>query len=84
MAAADTIANGRPPRRASDCDLILEHPEVSRHHAELLRIDGVSYELRDLDSTNGTLVNGVRVGSRLVGDGDEICLGSLPFNLYLE
>ncbi|TCO23410.1 FHA domain-containing protein [Kribbella steppae] len=70
--------------RASDCDLILEHPDISRHHAELLRIDGVSFELRDLDSTNGTFVNGVRVGSRLVGDGDEIRLGSFPLNLYLE
>ncbi|MGW1341556.1 FHA domain-containing protein [Kribbella sp. NPDC002412] len=69
--------------RAPDCDLILEHPEVSRHHADLLRIDEVSYELRDLGSTNGTYVNGVRVHSRLVGDGDQICLGSFPLNLYL-
>lgn len=70
--------------RASDCDLILEHPKVSRHHAELLRIDGVSFELRDLGSTNGTFVNGVRVGSQMVGDGDEIRLGSFPLSLYLE
>ncbi|MFI6679021.1 FHA domain-containing protein [Kribbella sp. NPDC050470] len=69
--------------RAPDCDLILDHPEVSRHHAELLRMDELSYELRDLGSTNGTSVNGARVHSRLVGDGDQLRLGSLPLNLYL-
>jgi hypothetical protein len=69
--------------RAPDCDLILEHPEVSRHHAELLRMDELSYELRDLGSTNGTFVNGVRIHSQLVGDGDQIRLGSFPLNLYL-
>jgi len=69
--------------RAPDCDLILDRSEVSRHHAELLRIDEVSYELRDLGSTNGTSVNGVRVSSQLVGDGDEIRLGSFPLSLYI-
>lgn len=69
--------------RAPDCDLILDHPEVSRHHAELLRMDELSYELRDLGSTNGTYVNGARVHSRLVGDGDQLRLGSFPLNLYL-
>lgn len=75
----DLVLIGRSP----DCDLILEHPEVSRRHAELLRIDEVSYELRDLGSTNGTFVNGVRVRSQLVGDGDQIRLGTFPLSLYL-
>jgi hypothetical protein len=69
--------------RAPDCDLILDRPEVSRHHAELLRIDAVTYEVRDLGSTNGTQVNGVPVQTAMVGDGDEIRLGALPFRLYL-
>lgn len=69
--------------RAPDCDLILDRQEVSRHHAELLRIDASGYELHDLGSTNGTLVNGVPVESSMVGDGDEIRLGSLPFRLFL-
>jgi len=69
--------------RAPDCDVIIDRQEVSRHHAELLRIDATSYELRDLGSTNGTSVNGVRIETAMVGDGDEIRLGALPFRLYL-
>lgn len=69
--------------RAPDCDLILDHPEVSRHHAELLRIDAVTYEVRDLGSTNGTRVNGVPVEAAMVGDGAEIRLETLPLRLYL-
>jgi hypothetical protein len=70
--------------RAPDCDLILDRPEVSRHHAELLRIDAATYEVRDLGSTNGTQVNGVPVRTAMVGDGDEIRLGSLPLRVYLS
>ncbi|MDX2972028.1 FHA domain-containing protein [Kribbella solani] len=69
--------------RAPDCDLILDRPEISRHHAELLRIDPTSYELRDLGSTNGTQLNGVPVDTAMAGDGDEIRLGGVPFRLYV-
>ena len=69
--------------RASDCDLIVDRPGVSRHHAELLRIDAAGYELRDLGSTNGTFVNGVPTQTAMVGDGDEIRLGALPLRLHL-
>jgi hypothetical protein len=69
--------------RAPDCDLILESPEVSRHHAELLRIDAAGYEVRDLGSTNATHVNGERVSTAMVGDGDEIRLGGLALRLYI-
>ncbi|MFI5692674.1 FHA domain-containing protein [Kribbella sp. NPDC051586] len=69
--------------RAPDSDVILDRQEISRHHAELLRIDATSYELRDLGSTNGTQVNGVRIETAMVGNGDEIRLGALAFRLYL-
>ena len=65
-------------------DLILDRPEVSRHHAELLRIDATSYELRDLGSTNGTLVNGVPIETALVTHGDEIRLGAVPFRILVS
>ncbi|MFG1908155.1 FHA domain-containing protein [Kribbella sp. NPDC048928] len=70
--------------RAPDCDLILDRQEVSRHHAELLRIDAASYELRDLGSTNGTQLNGVPIQTAMVVHGDEIRLGGLPFRLLLS
>ncbi|TCC50262.1 FHA domain-containing protein [Kribbella capetownensis] len=80
MPILDLVLIGRSP----DCDLILDHPQVSRHHAELLRIDQVTFELRDLGSTNGTTVNGVPVRTIHVGDGDEIRLGNFPLHLYLS
>jgi len=44
---------GRDP----DCDLTLEHPTVSANHALVTR-KGTSVSIKDLDSTNGTLVGG--------------------------
>jgi hypothetical protein len=70
--------------RAPDCDVILDRQEISRHHAELLRIDTTGYELRDLGSTNGTQVNGAPIQTAMVGHGDEIRLGALPFHLLLS
>jgi hypothetical protein len=69
--------------RAPDCDLILDRPEMSRHHAELLRIDATGYELRDFGSRNGTRVNGVPIETAMVGNGDEIRLGGSAFRLFL-
>ncbi|WP_202866219.1 FHA domain-containing protein [Kribbella turkmenica] len=69
--------------RAPDCDLILDRPQVSRDHAELLKIDATGYEIRDLGSTNGTRVNGEPVQTAMVRDGDEVRLGSHPLTLYL-
>jgi pSer/pThr/pTyr-binding forkhead associated (FHA) protein len=64
--------------------VIIDRQEISRHHAELLRIDATSYELRDLGSTNGTMANGVPIQTAMVGHGDEIRLGALPFRLLLS
>ena len=47
--------------RAPGCDLVIEHPSVSRAHAELRDADG-TWRLRDLDSKNGSFVDGARVG----------------------
>jgi hypothetical protein len=61
--------------RSKDCDVPLADGNVSRRHAEIGRsADG--FMLRDLDSTNGTMVNGRRVKSATVGEGDEITLGT--------
>jgi pSer/pThr/pTyr-binding forkhead associated (FHA) protein len=42
--------------RDDDNDMIIRHPAVSRHHAQLLR-QGDSWLVRDLDSDNGTYVS---------------------------
>ena len=52
-----TLLVGRDP----SCDILLPNQNVSRFHAKLLRRDGRCY-LEDNNSTNGTFVNGIRIG----------------------
>ena len=62
--------------RRKDCDIILRRPLVSAHHCVLHRNndDGCWY-VQDLDSTNGTWVNGQQVTESPLSSGDYIGLG---------
>ncbi len=55
--------------------LQLHDKEVSRHHAEIRRVQN-DYTLSDLNSSNGTFVNGQRVVQHELASGDQIQLGS--------
>jgi len=59
--------------RGSDCEVIIQERQVSRHHAQIER-RASTYFLRDLGSKNGTYVNGHEVHSQpcQLKDGDEI------------
>ncbi|MEP7225662.1 MAG: DUF3662 and FHA domain-containing protein [Actinomycetota bacterium] len=61
--------------RSRGCDVPVPDVNVSRRHAEL-RQEGATYWIVDLDSTNGTAVNGKRTGRERLRDGDTITLGS--------
>jgi pSer/pThr/pTyr-binding forkhead associated (FHA) protein/peroxiredoxin len=62
-------------------DIVIRSPTVSRRHAKLVRRQG-HYELTDLDSTNGTLINSRRISTpTLVELGDEVRFGSVRFVL---
>jgi hypothetical protein len=61
--------------RSRDCDIRLTDPNVSRRHAEVRR-EGPSFVVVDLDSTNGTEVNGRRVKRARLENRDTIVLGS--------
>jgi len=64
-----------------DGDLVVEDPEVSRRHA-VLRRSGGSVVVEDLDSTNGTFVNGERIRSPIaVGPGDQIRVGQTTLEI---
>lgn len=65
-----TLIVGRLP----SCDVVLTATSVSRRHARLLFRDG-SWVIQDLDSLNGTEVNGVAVGRCELRPGDHLCLG---------
>jgi diguanylate cyclase (GGDEF)-like protein len=67
--------------RGSQADLVLRDEIASRQHAEITRLslEGslVEYYVSDLESTNGTFLNGAKVMSQqLLQDGDKIKIGS--------
>jgi len=61
--------------RSSACDVPLDDVSASRRHAEIRRRAGKTV-LVDLDSTNGTLVNGRRVREAPLRAGDRITIGT--------
>jgi signal transduction histidine kinase/ActR/RegA family two-component response regulator len=68
----DVATLGRDPGNA----IVLADPTVSRRHAEIRRGEDGRYRLTDLGSTHGTWVAGRRVREAVLGDGDEIRIGS--------
>jgi hypothetical protein len=68
----EPITIGRLP----ECDVVVSDPAVSRRHAEVRRRDG-QFVVVDLDSTNGTRVNGTGIRERVLADGDEITVGGV-------
>ena len=67
----DAVVLGRSP----ETDIVLEDPYASEFHMRLIRQDG-GIVLHDLGSTNGTYVNGRRVGAPIpLSKGDAIQVG---------
>src|SRR4029453_8603382 len=71
---ADEVSIGRD----SESVLRVNHPSVSRRHCLVTRA-GNEFQIRDLDSYNGTFVNGVPVQERTLQHGDQVALGDLLF-----
>lgn len=70
--------------RGNECDLLLPEPQVSRQHIKIKNIGG-QYVLEDLDSKNGTWINGQQLkGERLLHDGDEINIGLAVTLVFVE
>ncbi|MDT5410668.1 MAG: transport system ATP-binding/permease protein [Mycobacterium sp.] len=62
--------------RANDNDIVIQDVLASRHHAFLVD-SPLGTEIRDAHSVNGTFVNGVRVGSAVLNEGDVITIGNI-------
>ncbi len=60
--------------RLQECDICLADANVSRRHAELFLLDG-DWFLQDLESTNGTMLNGEPVTRARLRDGDVMEIG---------
>ncbi|MFZ1937006.1 MAG: FHA domain-containing protein, partial [Thermoguttaceae bacterium] len=66
-----TVRLGRDPSST----IPLHDTEVSRHHAEIRWIDG-EYAISDLNSSNGTFINGQRIRQQQLASGDQLQVGS--------
>lgn len=63
--------------RASDNDIRFDNDSVSGHHAEVYHLPDGAFQICDLDSTNGTWVNGQRVRAKVLKSGDVLELGEV-------
>ena len=83
-----TVADGEPEQtfrimpgvirtvgRATGADFIVDAPLVSRVHCRLTALPDGGLEVHDLDSTNGTFLNGKRVQTARVSKGDRLGVG---------
>jgi adenylate cyclase len=69
--------------RARENDVVVNHGNVSRHHAEIAIVANRVY-FKDLGSSNRSYVNGAPVELAELGDGDELRLGSTPLIYHAE
>jgi len=67
----ESVTIGRSP----ECDMPITDGQASRRHASVVR-KGDGFEVSDLGSTNGTLLNDVQVKTKLLGHGDIIKIGA--------
>ncbi len=78
--AQDQLILGRLP----ECDVYLPYSEISRRHCQFRRIAEGKWRVEDLGSTNGTLVNQVRIEKpKLVNNGDIVQLGNVTIKVKL-
>jgi pSer/pThr/pTyr-binding forkhead associated (FHA) protein len=83
VGGGDTIPLLRPNMtlgRRESCDVPLQFPNVSGVHCELSFRDGY-WSIKDLNSTNGIKVNGMRVQARPLKPGDEIAIAKRRFTI---
>ncbi|MFC1677554.1 FHA domain-containing protein [Planctomycetota bacterium] len=69
--------------RRSECDLCIPLKAVSRKHCQL-NTDGGKLKIRDLNSSNGTMVNGRSVEEAMIQPGDSLKIGPLTFLVKID
>jgi len=69
--------------RGQECSIEVDDPEISRKHFKMIR-ENKRWFVEDLESTNGTCVNKLRVDRYLVKSGDRIKAGQTIFRFYVE
>jgi ABC-type multidrug transport system ATPase subunit len=70
--------------RTTDNDVVIDHPQVSRHHARFVQ-QGSSYLIEDLNSSNGIFLNGRRIKKpEPVGPMDQIKIGAFLLKIDMD
>lgn len=69
--------------RDADVSLPMVHDGVSRRHAEIVRDADDALNVRDLGSTNGTIVNGAPISTHRLANGDRIQIGTVELEYRL-
>jgi len=67
--------------REGTCDVYVESNQVSRRHC-LLQVTERGLLVKDLESTNGTFVNGIPITDGYINEGDRLSLGTYVMTLY--
>ncbi len=67
--------------RGDEAGLRVDRPLVSRRHCRVIAHPDGRLEVVDLDSTNGTFVNGRRVARAWLGPGDRLTVGRVAFRV---
>lgn len=82
---AVTVPSGRTlvVGRSSACDVPIRDLTVSRHHAEV-EAAAAGLRVRDLGSTNGTFINGVRISEGVASPGTRVAFGKVVFQVMEE
>lgn len=62
--------------RSSECDVVIDHPEVSGRHAIITLMPDSTVEIKDVGSKNGVYINGKKVLTGILQPGDKLSLGS--------
>ncbi len=71
--------------RSPDNDIVIIDGSLSRRHAEIsLTPDQNQYTITDLDSLNGTCVNGSRINYAEINDGDSLGCGTVMFQFSIK
>lgn len=67
--------------RVAGCGLVIDDTKASRRHARIV-VENDVVEIEDLDSSNGTLLNGKPVTRRLLRSGDRVTIGKTEFTYH--
>lgn len=66
---------------ADDNNIVVEDPTVSRHHA-MVYYNGEDFYIKDTDSTNGLVMNGIKIQDLKLRNGDAVKMGNTTLKFY--